>query len=951
MKRLIYCVVALLMLQLVAVHVFAQKKPLDHSTYKIWKTIGGHQLTSDGRYAMYYANVEEGDGTLNIVDLKTSETLTIQRGVKAKITSDDKYACFVIRPTRESLKEAKKKKVKEALQPKDTLCIMDIVSKKRTLIPNLESYTLASEGSAYIAYEVSATADTAKAKAGKKAKVKKEKGEGSDLIIRCLKSGAEDTLRYVSEFSFNKKGDKLWLTRVPNSKDTATKAGVYVYSIPSKTYQPLLEGDIKAQYFKPVASDNERMLAFYANTDTTKKVDENVEIYVYDFTGNTTRKIAFNGMEGLSEGWRISRNRSLNFSPDCSRLFFGIAPILPQKDTSLVDSEQAKLDVWHWNDTYIQTLQKRNVGRELRRSYQCYKSLNEDTPFVQLATDSYPIVRVPKEWGAEWGYSISDEAYAYQSQWDANPKNDLYIISLKDGSAKKIQDGEYISNLEESPDGKYLTWYNNEEKQWYAYCAADGTIRNISKEIPTPLWRELHDTPQMAGSYGNGGWMKNDEAFFIYDKYDVWQVDPVGAQKPFMVTDGAGRKQHTEFRILRTDAIQLPAGTPGIKKEPLVKGEPIFFTAFDYTTKGYGYFKKETKGKKQQLASLIMEPNYSLGYFNKSKKGNVITFVKSSFSVSPDLWVTKDMFKTAKRLSDINPQQKEYNWGTCELVKWKSRDGRELEGLLYKPEDFDSTKKYPMISYFYEKTSQYRNLYRNPAPSRSTINITYFTSNGYLVFMPDIHYRDGYPGQSAMDCIIPGVEELCKNSWVDRDNLGIQGQSWGGYQTAYIVTQTDMFKAAGAGAPVANMTSAYGGIRWGQGVVRQFQYEHTQSRIGKTLWDKGGLELYIQNSPLFFVDKMKTPLLIMNNDNDGAVPWYQGIELFTAMRRLGKVGWMLQYNDEEHNISKYVNAVDYTIRLSQFFDHYLKGQPMPVWMKDGVPATKKGIDWGLDLVK
>lgn len=180
---------------------------------------------------------------------------------------------------------------------------------------------------------------------------------------------------------------------------------------------------------------------------------------------------------------------------------------------------------------------------------------------------------------------------------------------------------------------------------------------------------------------------------------------------------------------------------------------------------------------------------------------------------------------------------------------------------------------------------------------------------------------------------------LCKNSWIDADNIGIQGQSWGGYEVSFVVTQTDRFKAACAGAPVANMTSGYGGLRWDNGMSRQVQYEQGQSRIGKNLWD--GLDLYIENSPLFYVPEVRTPILIMSNDKDGSVPWWQGIEFFTALRRCGKRAWMLQYNDEAHNLLKRHNCMDYTRRLSEFFDHYLKGKPMPEWMKYGEPAIDK----------
>ncbi len=174
----------------------------------------------------------------------------------------------------------------------------------------------------------------------------------------------------------------------------------------------------------------------------------------------------------------------------------------------------------------------------------------------------------------------------------------------------------------------------------------------------------------------------------------------------------------------------------------------------------------------------------------------------------------------------------------------------------------------------------------------------------------------------------------------------MQGHSWGGYQTAYLATQTDMFACGESGAPVSNMTSAYGGIRWGTGMSRMFQYEKSQSRIGDTLWN--ARDKYINNSPLFFADKVNTPLLILHNDQDTAVPWYQGIELFVALRRLEKPAWMLNYNGEPHGVMGDANRKDFAKRMQQFFDHYLKGEAMPVWMADGLPAVDKGKKFGFE---
>lgn len=324
-------------------------------------------------------------------------------------------------------------------------------------------------------------------------------------------------------------------------------------------------------------------------------------------------------------------------------------------------------------------------------------------------------------------------------------------------------------------------------------------------------------------------------------------------------------------------------------------------------------------------------------------------WTKGNFRILPELHLSKTDFSEIVKLTSLGKQMEQFKWGNVELVSWSSFDGNKMDGLLYTPENMDSTKKYPMIVYFYEKYSD--DLYRfyNPSPSRSTVNFSVYTSNDYIVFVPDITYQTGMPGKSAYDDIISGTLEMCKRPYINKDKMGIQGQSWGGYQVAWLVTQTKLFKAGMAGAPVSNMTSAYGGIRWESGMSRMFQYEKSQSRIGATLWEN--TLSYLENSPVFYADRVETPLLIMHNDADGAVPWYQGIEYFTALRRLGKPSWLLVYNGEEHNLTKWHNRVDLSIRMMQFFDHYLKDQPEPVWMKEGIPAIQKGRLSGFEITR
>jgi dipeptidyl aminopeptidase/acylaminoacyl peptidase len=351
-------------------------------------------------------------------------------------------------------------------------------------------------------------------------------------------------------------------------------------------------------------------------------------------------------------------------------------------------------------------------------------------------------------------------------------------------------------------------------------------------------------------------------------------------------------------------------------------------------------------GDHSHLAKLKETPHKIISV-KKAKNSTAVIYRKMNVREYPDLHLTNINFDLEQKISNTNPQQSEYIWPTIEKIEWTSYEGKQLEGLIYKPENFDSTKSYPMMVYFYELYNERYNIHYIPKPTASIIYPTEYTSAGYVVFIPDVRYDSGYPARGAYDCIMSGTDEVLKKyANIDSTRMGLQGQSWGGYQTAQLVTMTNRYKAAMAGAPVSNMFSAYGGIRWGSGLNRQFQYEKTQSRIGKTIWEAP--ELYVENSPIFGIPEIETPLLIMHNDGDGAVPWYQGIEMFVGMKRLGKPVWMLNYNGDQHNLMQNANRVDLSIRMRQFFDYYLQNKPAPKWLIEGIPAVEKGEDYGLE---
>jgi len=396
-----------------------------------------------------------------------------------------------------------------------------------------------------------------------------------------------------------------------------------------------------------------------------------------------------------------------------------------------------------------------------------------------------------------------------------------------------------------------------------------------------------------------------------------------------VLTDSVGRRDQLTFRAIPPEA-ELRAFDPAT---------PLTVRAFDNVSKAAGFYR-ERLGVTSAPERIVMAPK-SWPVYEKARRADQVLVARADYREFPNLWTGRALDQLTQ-ISDVMPEQARYRWGNVQLVTWANLDGVPMEGLLFTPEGFDSTKAYPMVTYFYEQLSDGLHSYVRPA-GRNTINPVVYTSLGYLVFMPNIHYTPGYPGPSAVKAIVPGVQSLIARGIADPKRQGISGQSWGGYQTSYVITQTSLFAAAVPNATVVNMTSAYGGIRWESGVERAIvNYERGQSRIGGSLWEYP--ERYLENSPLFFLDRVTTPILFMANDADGAVPWYQGIEYFVAMRRLGKEAYMLNYNGDAHNPRKYANQKDVDRRMQEFFAAKLLGAPAPDWMQRGIPFLEKGRD-------
>jgi len=891
----------------------AQKKPLDHSVYDQWQSIKDVVLSNDGSWMTYTISPQEGDGQLIIQHLKNGQKIKIERGTQVQFTENSNFAIAKIKPTFNETRQAKIAKKKPEEMPKDSLVVIDLTSIIINKIASVKSYQIPEHNSQILVYLKDKKIDISK--------------EGSDLIVHSLQNKSERIVNNVLQYQIQPQGQALAIVK---AKTKSTPAQVLLTPTNDTVFKTLSTNIYNAISLS--WDEDGRQLAYLIEKDSANKVLQKDYSLAYYTNGADSANYVFDRKHSsMPFQYTIGGDKKLTFSKSGAILNFGILPILPIKDTSLPEFDRVSVDIWNYTDANLQSTQLKSLETSLKSTEAViFKPATNQFTYLGKINDRQ--IQYTNEGDGSFAMATIDSNYTIASQWEGYGKRDLYAIQTSNGLKQLIHKGLKGNLITASYDGSVVVYYDELVKQYKSYNTITKQSKHIAKDIPYPLYDEDNDVPDDPNAYGVAMWMDNNKSFILYDRYDLWLVDATGLNASQLLTKGRSTKRIYRFVNLKQDKKYI-----GFKDTILLK-------SFNEIDKNEGLSLLDLSNRAVfSLNDLPMHLTTIVGAKNtndfvvmqedEKNAGNLFHYVMSEEKQNP----------TA--LTTINPQQASYNWMQSQLVKWKSYTNKTAEGILYLPEDFDSKKKYPMIVYFYERNNQTLHNYLPPSPTPSRLNIPFFVSRGYVVFVPDIWYKKGYPGQGAYDYIVSGTRAIIQKGFIDSTRIGLQGQSWGGYQIAYLITKTNLYAAAWAGAPVVNMTSAYGGIRWGAGINRQFQYEKTQSRIGANLWERP--DLYIKNSPLFELNKVKTPIVIMSNDADDAVPWYQGIEMFTAMRRLSKPIWMLVYNNEAHNLVERKNRKDIQIREQQFFDHYLKGAPMPVWMSKGVPAIMKGRDLGL----
>ncbi|HEY0969455.1 MAG TPA: prolyl oligopeptidase family serine peptidase [Gemmatimonadales bacterium] len=957
------------------------KKPITQDVYDIWRSIQGATLSDDGRWVVYSLAPAVGDGELVVRSTTGPTEYRVPRGwlgrpvttlsgggsggsqslPAARITADSRWVVALTYAPQEEFEKARRARPArgsrgggggQSNQPKASLAVVSLADGAVTTVPRVKSFALPERSGRWLAYllEPADSAATGRDSAAVAPNVaaatpggqprpvagdsaagdRKRRETGSTLVIRDLETGAEQRVEHVTAYELSRDG--AWAGYTIASRDS-TRDGAYARDLAAGREVALLTGP--GSYEQLAFDEAGKQVAFVSDRDQHGRDDARHALYHARLDGKgATRAVA---ADAAGDSLIVSDRATVSFTKDGSAVVFGLAPA--PLDSIPADSlaDKAVFDLWHYRDARLQPQQIAEAGRDRNRSYSSVYHVKSGR-FTRLESDSIPSVTLSDD--GRVALASTSVPYAIEAMWGEGG-NDVYLIDATSGKRTLVA-SRISSRPQLSPGARYVLWFH--DGHWFSHDVASGRKVDLTGGLTGVRFdQETWDTPSTPAAWGVGGWTRNDGRVLLYDRYDVWEVDPSGKQAPRVLTDSVGRRGRLVFRVVNLAADREARGTGGRSAggnsdEPLDPSELLLLRVVNDDTKASGFWEDRIGAAEPPRQIVMADRNY--GTPTKARDADVLMLTQQTVRDFPDLWVGPSLTQLV-RVSDANPQQRDYRWATAELVEWRSLDGVPLKGLLYKPEDFDPSRKYPMVVYFYEQLSDNLHNYVVPA-GRNVVNPVVYASQGYVVFEPDIAYTEGYPGQSALHSIVPGVQSLVARGFVDPEAIGTAGQSWGGYQTAYMITRTNIFRAAMAGAPVANMTSAYGGIRWESGLARAFQYEKTQSRIGGSIWEYP--MRYLENSPLFFADRVETPLLIMHNDADGAVPWYQGIELFVALRRFGKEVYLVNYNGDGHNPRKRANQKDIDMRMLQFFGHHLKGEPMPDWMREGIPFLEKGRD-------
>jgi dienelactone hydrolase len=955
-------------------------KQMTAADLKAWKSIRTPVVSSDGKWFAYVLSPNEGDAA--VVIRQTAEGATEQRfsigeppsaapnplGAAAApttlaISGDSKFVAFTIYPS-----DREARRLRQQRRPvQNKVAVVNLATGQKTEFDKIRRFAFSGDKPQVVAlygYAAEPPATPGNDRAPGAGAAPASRSESADLLLYSLATGSVFNIGNVADFAFDESGNYLAYTI-----DAQEQIGNGLQLRDLRTDVVRVLDSEQALYRRLAWADSGPALAVLRGKPDSAVKDTAFSVVAFTGIGTAAqKKVVFDaaGRSDFPTQMRVSADRAPRVADDFGAVFFGIREAKPKAETMAnrdgprrtpivqagapgeggernqphadPDDQNATLVLWHWRDPRLQSQQL--VQEQADRTYSYLVEYRiADNKFVRLSDDALRQVTVlPHD---RYAYGIDSRDYDQRASYDGRRYADIYTVDLRTGSRTLALKKDLSFFGLAAPDGKQLLFWGDDANYW-TLDLATGQKRNVTKDAPVSFGNTDDDhnnivrppRPVVA-------WAKDASAVLLSDGWDVWRV-PVGASGKPMNLTGDGRKNQVRYQRLYAfegGAIARRGGRGGrgagaAIEEGIDLTKPVYFGTYGEWTKKEGLARVEP-GKVGASSLLWDDASYN---FTKARDADVYLYTRQTSQDFPNYFVANPDFKSSRQITDANPQQKEFAWSSgARLIKYVSDKGDTLQGALYLPANYEPGRKYPLLVTIYEKRSQLLNSYVTPSET-STPNRSIYTSRGYAVLDPDIIYRVNDPGMSAVWCVLPAVRAAIATGMIDSSHVGLWGHSWGGYQTAFLVTQTNMFHAAVAGAPLTDMVSMYSSIYWNSGGTNQGIFESSQGRF------KGNFiqnyDAYIRNSPAFHADKVTTPLIILHNDKDGAVDFNQGITYFNTLRQLGKDVILLEYVGENHGLQRPVNQKDYAVRMREWFDFQLKSAPPADWIVNGVPRLK-----------
>lgn len=884
-----------------------QKATLQPEDYGKWENLGSPTLSPDGKWLAYSITRVDGDDELRIREVAADSTRVVAYGRNPSFSADGRWLGYSV-----GVSEKARKELEKSSKPiRSKLGLFELRTGQIVMFDDIASFAFSGDGNFVAMRGYASEGRTSK---------------GIDLIVRELASGRQTSFGNVAEFEWQDKGKLLALVVDAEGK---LGNGIQLYDAQTSILRTL-DSDTAGYLGLSWKKKSDALAVLKARKHEKYEGDTHLVLaWTALASANPVRKTLDPATAaGFPRDTRIVDFRTLEWSKDGHTVFLGIQAWEPKpdKDASTAngdstavqtkdDDDKPGLDIWHARDVDIIPEQKVRADFNRRRNFAVAWHVQSNR-LVEVANELTENATITE--GVRVALATDETPYELDRMFGPN-FTDLYVVDIDSGERTKIKERiQYNFGL--SPGGKYVMYLQSDH--YWVYDVARKTHTNVTKDVPTSFVNVKDDhTVEQKPPFGTGGWTPGDRSVLLYDEYDVWEVAP-DASKAARLSDGAlERVRHRVVRINIDEVVVDPS-------------KPVYVALSGEKTKksGYGLIQR---GKPAQRLVFV---DKSVGRLTRAEAAEVYAYQVQGFDDSPDYFVGSGALSDARQLTETNPFQKDYAWGHSELVDFKNTHGRDLQGALFYPANYEPGRKYPMIVYIYEITSSTLHGYTVPS-ERNAYNPTVWTQNGYFVFRPDIVYRDRNPGVSAVEALVPAVNAAVATGMIDEKKVGLIGHSWGGYQTAFVPTQTDMFAAAIAGAPLTELYTMYLSIYWNTGGTDARIFEISQGRMEVPPWED--LDSYLANSPVHHIEKLKTPMLVTFGDKDGAVDWHQGIVMYNAARRANRDLVMLVYEGENHSLAKKPNQIDYHRRVMDWFNHYLKGEPAPQWIKDGVKFLDK----------